>query len=179
MIKIKYFLLKKKRRFDHYLSKCPYCKNNICCFCSKIIEKRDLFSRYIEKFCCFKRTFYFIFFRETYQNDKYPMICFILGYIAFIIPLFSCLGLFLCIIYNLFRVSKSKDLDLCLIDAYERKNECLFYCTKFIIFGFSFCMSICFSMLCIIYILTAFIFSIPFKFTPLTNLIFYVSENSF
>jgi len=88
------FIGKIFKPIDTYFSKCPTCKNEICCFCSKVIENRLLFSRYIDEFCCFKRTFFFIFFREIFYDDRQNEI--ILGYIIFIIPLFSCWGLFVC-----------------------------------------------------------------------------------
>ena len=168
--------MKIHRNFDYYYGRCPNCQNNICCFCSKVIDKRLLFNRYIEKFCCFKRTFFLYFLRENYENSHYPLINFILGYIAFIIPLFSSWGLFFCIINNLFS-NREIGHEICIIRHLVDNNCCLSSFIIFLIFGFSFCMPICFPMFSIFYILIVFIFSIPFKFKPLTNLIFYIAEN--
>ena len=61
----------------------------------------------------------------------------------------------------------------------ERKAVCCFLTIAIINLCFSICMSICYLPLTLVFMIITFLMSIPFKMTPLTNLIFYVSENAF
>ena len=174
-----YFYNKIYNEFDSYIDNCPKCKNQICYFCSQIIENHYPFSRYIQKYCCLKRLFFFILFREDFENDECPFFVFIIAYIAFIIPFINNLGVILCIIQNLFCQRMTKYAQFTSYHEYYNKRLNIYRTIIFINLGFGICMSICYSLISFIFMLIIFLISIPFKTLPTINLIFFVSENAF
>ena len=131
--------------FNEYSSSCPICKNIICCFCYQLLERLDNFSRYLRGYCCLKRLISFIFFREIFSDNEYPIYNFIFGYIAFIIPCINSTGLILCIIQNLFCLRPSKkNKNQSYGDNYilDEKSCLSFTIIKVINIGFAFCCSI-------------------------------------
>ena len=167
--------------FNEYYINCPICRKEICCFCYQYLKELDIFSRYLRGYCCLKRLISFIFFREKFSDGEYPISAFILGYIAFIIPYINSRAFIICIIQNLFCLRTSKKnknntySDYYLFDKKSYKN---FNLIRVINVGFAFCCSISYLSLTLAFMVITFLFSIPFKMTPLTNLIFYVSENA-
>ena len=172
------FYEKVNNHFDYYAKACPKCQYQICCYCSKIIKDNNIFSRYIESYCCLKRLISFIFFREDYKDEEYPYISFILGYIVFIIPFTNILSVLICIIQNFFCLRKNKNHNY--YTYHEHFRECIttYRLILLINLGFGICMTICYLIISYIFMLILFLFSIPFKLIPVTNLIFYVAENS-
>lgn len=179
-----YFYEEKDDEFEYYEGKCPECKQYICSFCSKNIIGYNHFSRYMKTFCCLKRSIYFILFREKFNNNEYPIISFILGFLAFIIPFCNIFGIILCIIQNLFCIRKPKKYyndDKILSYHYffhHKKAYANYNCLILINIGFSLCLGICFMNLACIYMVIMLLLSIPFKLRPIFNLLFYVSENA-
>ncbi len=176
-----YETINEDKDFISYYGICPICEKEICCFCYQYLAGLYIFSRYLRGYCCLKRFISFIFFREKFLDDLYPLKNFILGYIAFIIPYINCTAIILCIIENLFYLRRTK-INKNNSYAYyfiEEKESILFYfLSKFINFCFAFVCSISYLSLTLAFMAITFLFSIPFKMTPLTNLIFYVAENS-
>ena len=171
------YYFREKYDFEEYECECPQCKQCICCFCSRIVDGPDIFSRFIRKFCCLKRSIYFIFFREKFDDDEYPYIAFILGFFLFIIPFFNNFGIILCIIQNLFCLKKPKNYNYDNYYSYhsvyyQKKLYTLYNCLKLINIGFSLCLGICFINLTFIYTIILLFLSIPFKLRPINNLIF-------
>ena len=166
--------------FNEYYGKCPICKKEICCFCYKYIKGIDIFSRYLRGYCCLKRVISFIFFREKFLEGDYSIMDFILGYIAFIIPLINSTAIILCIIQNLFclrATKKNKNTYYNDYFLYEKKSK-YFNIIRAISMGFALCSSISYLSLTLTFMVITFLFSIPFKMKPLPNLIFYIAENS-
>ena len=173
------FYVKINNNFNEYSDFCPICKKEICCFCYQYLGSQLNFSRYLRRYCCLKRFIYFIFFREDFLDNYYPLIVFILAYIAFIIPFINCLGIILSIIQSLFCHKKTKNNEYYSYHnySYQTENKYYFYIVFFNV-CFSFCLSICFLSLTLPFMIISFLMSIPFKMTTLTNLIFYISENA-
>ena len=166
---------------EYYYSSCPICKKEICYFCYQNIKGLDSFSRYLRGYCCLKRLISFIFFREKFSDNSYPISNFILGYIAFIIPFINSTALILCIIQNLFcfkATKKNKNNSYSDYYLFEKKSFKYFTFIKVINVCFAFCCSISYLSLTLVFMVITFLFSIPFKMTPLTNLIFYIAENA-
>ena len=166
---------------EYYYSSCPICKKEICYFCYQNIKGLDSFSRYLRGYCCLKRLISFIFFREKFSDGEYPISDFILGYIAFIIPYINSTALIICIIQNLFclRTSKkNKNNTYSDYYLYDKKSYKNFNLIRVINVGFAFFCSISYLSLTLAFMVITFLFSIPFKMTPLTNLIFYIAENA-
>ena len=165
--------------FNDYYGYCPNCKKEICCFCSRYIKESNHFSRYLRGYCCLKRFISFVFFREKFSDDNFPLIAFICAYIAFIIPYINSTGVILCIIQNLFCHKETKYPQYYNYHHYYYKKESKYYpLIKAISICFSFCLSICYLSLTLAFMIITFLISIPFKMITLTNLIFYVSENA-
>ena len=174
-----YFYRNICNEFDSYTDCCPKCNKYICYFCSQIIENPNPFSMYIQNYCCLKRLFFIILFREDFKDETYPFFNFIIAYIVFIIPFINNLGLILCIIQYLFFYRKTKYAEFTNYQEFYYKRENLFRAIIFINLGFGICISICYSLICFIFMLIFFLISIPFKTLPTINLIFFVSENIF
>ena len=167
------------KEFNDYSNNCPICKKEICCFCYKYIKGINDFSRYLRGYCCLRRLVSFIFFREKFSDDNFSLIVFIFAYIAFIIPYINSTGVILCIIQSLFCNRKPKYPKYYDYHYYYYETKSKYYNTiKIINICFSFCMSICYLSFTLVFMIITFLMSIPFKMAPLTNLIFYVSENA-
>ena len=165
--------------FNIYCCYCPNCKKEICYFCSQYIKGSNCFSRYLRGYCCLKRFISFIFFREKFSDGNFPLIAFIFAYIAFIIPYINSTGIILCIIQNLFCHKKTKYPQYYDYHHYYYIKKSKYYnIIKVINICFSFCLSICYLSLTLVFMIITFLISIPFKMITLTNLIFYVSENA-
>ena len=165
--------------FNHYSSNCPICKKEICCFCSQYIKGDNTFPRYLKNYCCLKRFISFIFFREKFSDNSFQKIAFIMAYIAFIIPYINSTGIILSIIQNLFCLRKTKYPQYFHYHDYYYNTKRKYYnLIKLINVCFSFCLSMCYLSLTLFFMIAAFLLSIPFKMLTLTNLIFYVSQNS-
>ena len=102
-----------------------------------------------------------------------------MAYIAFIILYINSTGIILSIIKNLFCLQKTKYPEHYHYHNYYYKAKSKYYnLIKFINVSFSFYLSICYLSLTLFFMAIAFLLSIPFKILTLTNLIFYISENS-
>ena len=175
-----FFYKKKKNDYEDYINRCPKCNKYICCFCSQTIIDNNFLPRIIEQYCCLKRLFYFVFFREKFEDKEDDVIfdC-ILGYILFIIPFTNIFVLFLCIIQNLFCLKKTKYPEFDdYHDYYDFKNNYIYKFVKIINIGFLICMTIPYSFLALIDIFFILLISIPFKMNPTTNFIFFILENA-
>ena len=182
-----YFYHKINDKFDEYVEFCPECKEYICCFCSQILYRDYLFSSFIGNYCCLKRLFLFIFYREKISEENITIIEYIILYVGFLIPIINGFFLILCIIQNLFCLKKCKYTKLqkynlpdiySIKQYYEYHNLFLFSIFEIITALFVICMTIPFVIFIIIYSLILFLISIPFKMIPLNNFIIYFAENS-
>ena len=160
--------------FDQYIEKCPKCNKYICCFCSQTIYGPHIFSEFIRNYCCLKRLFFFIFYREKTgiydcdDCDAVSIILSILRYILFIIPIINSFTLIISIIQNIFCFNYNE---------FYQMNIFIYSFLILINVGFAISMSIAFLNLTIIYIIILFLISIPFKMIPFKNFILFIGSN--
>ena len=145
--------------FNETFGYCPICKKEICCFCSKQKKRRG--------YCCLRSLCSETLFRKKYSKGDFNWKILIFAYIAFIIPYTNGTGVILSIMNFLIYYD-------CKYHYYVKRKK--YYKTRKIVnVLFSFCMSICYLSLTLVFMIITFLMSIPFRMDPLNNLISSVS----